>query len=152
VLRKSDAINLQHLHTWHVHIIQSRYREHHGFQNHLKHPSTTYARLIAHQYPMTLVFADLHDYTVATTLAPALDERFKVEYLRWGKGRPTMENLDTSNGPNAKGITRVVEGIFQFGEFTATISLKLLVVHRGEDSFADKDVEMTVLDHISRIR
>lgn len=152
MLRKSGTVYLQHLHTWHVHIIQARYKEQRGFQNHLKHPSTTYARLIAHQYPMSLVFADLHNYTLTTTLIPKLDERFKVDYLEWGKARLTMENLDASDGPNAKGITRVVEGVFQFGEFTAIISLKLLVVYRGESSLTEDNVHMTVLDHIWRIR
>ncbi|KAH6892766.1 hypothetical protein BKA70DRAFT_1440565 [Coprinopsis sp. MPI-PUGE-AT-0042] len=150
LLRQSDAIYLQHLHTWHVHIIQLRYKDQHGFQNHLKHPSTTYARLVAHQYPMALTFADLHNYALSATLIPTLDERFKVEYLKWGKERPTMENL-VSHGPNAKGITRILEGIFQFGQFTATISLKVLAVHRGESFLAEDEVDITLLDHISRI-
>ena len=52
--------------------------------------------------------------------------------------------------PQAKGIKRLIEGVFPFGVYVANIALKILAVHRYPSQGLDA-VEITVLDHISRI-
>ena len=85
-------------------------------------------------------------YELRETLVPKLDERFNREYLQWAWERPTMESMG-EEATNARGMTRLVEGVFRFGEFEALITLKMLMVQVGEG-----EVKMTVLDHMSRVR
>ena len=61
-----------------------------------------------------------------------------------------MEEMDESIGLKARGISRLLEGIFPCGKFRANIAVKIFVIQR-DPSLGEETIEIISMGHMSRI-
>ena len=128
----------------------SAYRRQEGLKSHLELSPAHFAHISMNRFPMTLSFSPLEQHPSTKTLALGLDVVFRTDFLQWAKKRLKMETTTISGGRKAKGIKRLLEGIFLIGKIRAIITLKIFAFQR-DPSMGWDGVEVQILDHISRI-
>ncbi|KAH6901828.1 hypothetical protein BKA70DRAFT_1405217 [Coprinopsis sp. MPI-PUGE-AT-0042] len=149
---KRDAMCYRPRHrSWHINFIKEAYIECEGYRTHLSSHPSTIARIYAAEFPLRPIYFPADKYLPAEfCVVSSLDERASRDFVGWAKTRPAFESLRGVEGP-AKGafcMTRVVEGIFSYGERVILVTLKLWIYYHGSDG---NEVDIVVWDSITRI-
>jgi hypothetical protein len=136
--------------SWHINFIKEAYIECEGYRTHLSSHPSTIARIYAAEFPLRPIYFPADKYLPSEfCVVPSLDERATRDFVGWAKTRPAFESLrGVTKTSGAFCMTRIVEGIFSYGERVILVTLKLWIYYHGSEG---NGVDIVVWDSITRI-